>query len=537
MKLALLAILIAHAALAGPTFRVTFDEQIRAEPASGRLVIYLIKHGADIPPGTPPASGPFWHDPQPMYGVWVDAASPGRPITIDNAATYFPAPLDVLAPGTYDAQAVLDMHELHSSWRMEPGNLLSAPVTFTVSADDPDPIVAIELTEIVGQPEPPPLIQGVEIVEIRSTLLSEFRGRDVVLRAGVVLPLDHNPSRRYPAIYEVPGFGGDHYGAYAHAVSAQRAPSDSPRAALARAAFWIVLDPESGNGHTLFADSDNNGPVGRALITELIPAIEQRFNLIPQPSARLLRGHSSGGWSTLWLTVTYPEVFGGCWSSAPDPVDFRRFQLVDIYAKLDGPTGAPNQIGSMYYDQSHPPKELNSYRSDGQNLMSIRQENLMEEVIGPDNASAQQWDSWQAVFGPRNAAGRPAAMYDPHTGRIDPAIAHHYRRFDISHRFAEEPAKYLPIFRDRVRLVVGDQDNFHLEQAVMLLSKRIDDAIAAMPGFTPRSTWTGYIRIVPGYDHGSIHDSPEVQAFIPEILAALGAAGHLVADAPIKAAP
>ncbi len=36
-------------------------------------------------------------------------------------------------------------------------------------------------------------------------------------------------------------------------------------------------------------------------------------------------GHSSGGWSSLWLQIEHPEVFGGVWSLAPDPVDFRDF--------------------------------------------------------------------------------------------------------------------------------------------------------------------------------------------------------------------
>ena len=528
MKRMLLAIVVTPAAaLAGPTFVVKFDPAARDQPASGRLVVYLVKHGADIPPGTPPSSGPFWHDPQPMFGVSVLDVMPGQPMVVDNDATYFPSPLEALPPGTYDAQAVLDIHSNNSAWRMEPGNLASNTVTFTITGADPDPRVDIALVDVVLAPEAPPLMTGVDIVEVRSALLSEFHGRDIMLRAGVVAPIDAVPSRRYPAVYEVPGFGGDHLGAYGHAVGMQRIDPASPEGRLARSAYWIVLDPESGNGHTLFADSANNGPVGQALTTELIPAIEKRYRLIAEPSARLLRGHSSGGWSTIWLATTYPETFGGCWSSAPDPVDFRRFQLVDIYAKLEGPTGAPNRIGSMYQDQSNPPRWLNSYRADGQDLMTIRQENLMEEVLGPHNTSGQQWDSWQAVFGPRDLAGRPAALYEPLTGRIDMSIARQYLAFDISARLASDPERYLPMFRDRVRIVVGDEDNFHLEQAVMLLSQRIDDLLAIGVDEMPRDQWTGYVKVVRGYDHGSVHDSMEVRAFPGEMLRSLDSAGHI----------
>src|SRR5690606_23745056 len=65
---------------------------------------------------------------------------------------------------------------------------------------------------------------------------------------------------------------------------------------------------------------------------ELIPTVDQKYRTIAQATARFLTGHSSGGWASLWLQVNYPDEFGGVWSLAPDPVDFRSFQNVDLYA-------------------------------------------------------------------------------------------------------------------------------------------------------------------------------------------------------------
>ena len=78
-------------------------------------------------------------------------------------------------------------------------------------------------------------------------------------------------------------------------------------------------------------DSANNGPYGRAIMTELIPYLEERFRILRQPYARLLTGGSTGGWESLALQVYHPEFFGGTWTLFPDPVDFRRYQLVNIY--------------------------------------------------------------------------------------------------------------------------------------------------------------------------------------------------------------
>ncbi len=70
------------------------------------------------------------------------------------------------------------------------------------------------------------------------------------------------------------------------------------------------------------------GPWGDALVKEFIPAMENTYRC---NGARLLWGHSSGGWTVLWLQTHYPKVFAGCWSSSPDPVDFRSFQRVNLY--------------------------------------------------------------------------------------------------------------------------------------------------------------------------------------------------------------
>ena len=506
------------ASAAPPALSVGFDAAVRNEPATGRLVVYLIREGARLGPQAQPADGPFWHDQQPMFGVDLKDLAPNTAVVIDDNATSFPDVYSRLAPGTYRVQAVLDLHRDNSDWREEQGNLYSDVRSLTVEpgAARPDP-VRIILRRAV-EPREWPAVPGVERFEMRSALLSDFHGRDVMLRAGVVLPTALEPDRRYPAVYEVPGFGGDARGALGTAQARPRIPAGTPAAALAAAAFWITLDPESGNGHTLFADSANNGPWGRALTEELIPALEAKYPLAASPDARLLRGHSSGGWSTLWLAITYPDTFGAAWPSSPDPVDFRRLQLPDIYKQK-------NIFTRLDIDDFPTPPlttdlpQIPAYRMNSTPVMTTRQENLMEQVLGVDNTSGQQWDSWFAVFGPRNEGGNPAALFDPVTGRIDHAIAEQYRKYDIADLVRRDPGRLAPIFRERIRLVVGEQDNFYLNEAVALLKADLD----AIP--MDGQTGPGYIKIVQGKDHGSVFGTPEVQSFPAEMLAHLSAHG------------
>jgi len=500
------------------SFRVSVDPKVApgGVPVSGRLVISLIADGAQVPPQAEPNDAPFWSAPQPMFGVDVTNLAPGALFTLDGAtagADFALAPLKDLAPGKYRAQARLITARTSSHWNDDPGNLFSLPTTFELKSGNP---VAVDFTLTgVTATRPFKAVPGAELFEIRSELLSAFHKRDVTLRAGVVLPTRIEPGRTYAAVYEIPGFGGDHRDAPRRATR-RTMTRDQTQADLAASTFWIILDPESPNGHHLFADSANNGPVGEALVKELIPALEAKYPLAAKPEARLLRGHSSGGWSTVWLAITYPQTFGGAWASSPDPVDLRAFQLVDIYA------------ADNFYTDPKTGRDLVSYRTDGVDRMTIRQENGGERVLGPNQTSGQQWHSWQAAWGPRGpvgGAGHPAALYDSVTGAINKNVLNHYSRYDIAALVRADPKRYGEPLRRNVRLVVGDADDFSLHVAAGMLKQAVD-ALPPLDGAA-----RGSIEILPGLDHGTVMGHPSVRGFAKEMVDHLRAAG-LVGSGP-----
>jgi hypothetical protein len=506
----LLIVLLASSAKA-VTFSVSFPASARNDPGTGRLVVYLIRVGARVSPMHKPADGFIEEDPQPIYGIDVADLKPGDAATVDDGATSFPMKLSQLPAGKYRAQAVLDMHRDSSDWQREPGNLYSDVVFFDISAGGNSKASAVKLDlKYVVKERPIPDSKSVQIVQVRSKLLSDFRHRDVYLRAGVALPVNYDPQRAYPAVYEVPGYGGDHYMAIYKATMRARRPRGSAAEEVAGNTFWIFLDPESPNGHTLFADSAVNGPCGQALVAELIPELEKRFNLIAQPSARIITGHSSGGWSSIWLATEYPDTFGACWSSSPDPVDLRRLELVDIY-------GSDN----LYVDANG--KEIPAAKFDGKVTMFTRQENGMEHVLGPRNDSSQQWDSWQGVWGNPDQFGNPKPLYDPIGGKIDHAEAETYRKYDIGDRLRKDPNRFAPLFRQRIRIVVGDADTYYLNEAVHLLKQDLDQLDPPQPN----DSGPGYIKFVPGADHGSVMDSPAHRAWAAEMMEHLRKSGHI----------
>jgi len=505
-----------HAPQAEPGLSVVLDEGVASAPLSGRLLVFLLRSGARAGRGAEPANAPFYDDPQPIFSTNVSAWAPGAVQRLPDNADAFPVPLRELPPGVYTAQAVLDIAEENSNWRREPGNLFSKPVRIEVAKDGLPPSAVLTLSERVSD-EKPAWQSNVKVVEVESALLSAARGRPVTLRAAVVPPRDFDGATRYAAVYMVPGFGGDHSMAAGMTGWRERMKPGTPEYELARSTYLIVLDPEGPNGHHLFADSANNGPVGTALTKELIPALERELPLRPEPEARIVTGHSSGGWSSLWLALTYPDTFGACWSGAPDPVDFHAMQKINLY-----------EDANFYTDAAG--NDLASNEQGGQVLMTIRQENQWEEVRGPGNSSGQQWDSWFAVFGPRDEAGRPAALFDPATGVIDRAVVEQFRAFDIVARLKADPARFVPTFRERIRITVGGEDEWELDAAVALLDAALDELGVPMDG----AQSPGRITIVPGTDHGTVVRSPAYRAIPAEMVAHLDQFGLRVKPVPAR---
>jgi hypothetical protein len=488
------------ASAAAPTaaplsFSISLATQPSADVASGRLCVYLVPEDLN-PRGEWAARADGAGDRKLVYAIDVKDARVGATFIVDSRADFAVRSLDQLAPGKWQAQAVFDIQHNTSSWFSETGNPISTTVRFDLPAKEP---VKLELNELTAGSQFNDR-SGVEFVSVRSKLLSDFRQRDVVLHAAVIKPAKLDPNRRYPAVYAIPGFGGRATMATRIAELRSRVQRDPDADTLSQIALEIWLDPEGPNGHTLFADSAVNGPCARALIEELIPAIEAKYpQLISHPAARVVTGHSSGGWSSLWLGTQYPQTFGKVWSTAPDPIDFRKFQLINLY-----------DDASFYTDAKG--TEISSMREGNDSTLTVREENADEHVLGPGNRSAQQWDSWMAVWGSRDAEGWPADLFDAKTGAIDRAEAERYKPFDLGLQLRTQPEKMVPIWRDHVRIVVGDRDTYYLNEAVQLVKTDLQklDTNAG-------KSW-GYIKLVSGADHSSVLGSADAKQIPGEML-------------------
>ena len=468
-----------------PRIVVSFPAEVHPESITGRILLFLSRSE-----GWEPRYASGYFNIQPVYAIDVTNLKPEQPIVFSPEkfrspeALAFPGPIDRLEQGTYYAQALIDLDNTRPKFNSGPGNLYSQVVKCDLPMSMIDTIELVTDHVIEGR-IPPEDTDHVKLVEIHSKLMSDFHGREFKLRAGVILPKDYNemPERQFSTLYSVPGFSGDHRSAWRQ--------QEESSIQLIR----VYLDPQVPLGHSVFADSANNGPCGEALIKELIPEIERRFRAIPHACGRFITGHSSGGWSSLWLQVTYPDFFGGCWSFAPDPVDFRAFQTMNIYEDQNG-----------HWTREGYPRPL--ARRNNNVGATFTQANRWEYVVGYGN----QLNSFNAVFSPRGADSKPRPIMDKLTGFIDPEVAEYWKRYDIRLVLEQNWPVLASKLKGKIHVIAGAWDTFYLNNAVEYLND-----------FLKTTDYEGYVEIHPG-DHISFSTDKLTERIGREITERLEAA-------------
>ena len=432
----------AQGAKTGPVLSVILDPKVAKSAISGRVFLVLSKSESK---GITPE--PRWIEPDPFFGLDVSSIKPGEPLIIDNKWQGFPLEnIGKVPPGTYWASANLDLNKASRKIFSSEGNYFSKSVKVEIGSVNQAPAVLV-LDQVFHEPQFPET-EVVKLAQMESKLLSKFHGRKIMLRAGVALPQSYkdNKDRKYPAIYEVPGFGGNHFAALS-------SPGRGKTAVEGEEVVHITLDPDCPLGHHVFADSANNGPWGKALTEEFIPFLEKEFRLIPQSWARLVTGHSSGGWSSLWLQLKYPNVFGGVWSTAPDPVDFRDFQKINLYAS--------NQ--NMFKDEKGKDRPIG--RRGDTPFLFYKPFSDMELVMGRGG----QLGSFEAVFSERDSQGYPKKLWDRKTGVIDSDTAESWKKYDIRLLVENNKDALFGKLKGKIHVYMGDKDTFYLEGATRLL--------------------------------------------------------------------
>ena len=114
-----------------------------------------------------------------------------------------------------------------------------------------------------------------------------------------------------------------------------------------------------------------------------------------------------------------------------------------------------------------------------------------ERVLG---SYGGQMSSFEAVFSPRGADGRPMQLFDRETGDVNPEVAKAWERYDIATILRHNWATLGPKLKGKIHLIVGADDTFHLEESAHLLEDTIKQ-LGGKPDF----------RYIPGGTHFNLY--------------------------------
>lgn len=440
-------------------FHVLVGPQITT-PVSGRLLIFLTagKGLKSVDENHSTLSAVY------VAAKEVANLSAGSAVDVDTDDVAFPAGFSSLKPGDYQAQAVLDVHHNYNYGGREAGDPISDVVALESYSPGQGPEPTFTLNQFAperpSRPDPPGFEKSGHLEDLVSPVLTAFSGRPTHVRAWVITPpgYDEHPKERYPTVYWTHGFGGNLAGAKRSGEMILELMASNKVPPM----IWVMLDESCPTGTHEFDDSVNNGPWGKALTTEYIPYLETKYRMDARPSGRFLQGHSSGGWATLQLQIDYPKVFGGTWSTSPDPSDFHDFSGIDLYA--------PH--ANVYKRADGTPYPI--IRDHDKVIATFEELAHNEEVLGPYGG---QIASFEWVFSPRDADGRPVPMFDRKTGDVDPAVvAYWHDQYDLAYIVQSTWAERGGDLRGKIHVFVGTADTFYLDGA----AHRLDAVLSAL---------------------------------------------------------
>jgi enterochelin esterase-like enzyme len=435
-------------------FRVKAADTLPA-PVSGRLLLFLKQGTGDkevsineFRPTDTWVAAQEIHDLEPGDSVEVNA---------DQAA--FPKPFSELNAGLYEVQAVLDVDHNYNYTGRTPEDWVSNVVTLAGwkpgSAAEPEIVLDHHAEEDPQRTATFEKLKATATADVarlegfESPALTRFWGRPTKIQAWVILPPVYakGTSETYPTVYWTHGFGGGINGAL---VSGLRI-YERMKAGKMPPMIWVMLDESCPQGTHEFADSVNDGPWGTALTTEFIPWIEKKYRMDARRDGRFVQGHSSGGWASLQLEINYPKVFGGTWSTSPDPSDFHDFTNIDLYAE--------HANAYRRADGSATPL----IRDKGKVVATFEQFARLEQVLGPYGG---QIASFEWVFSPKSESGAPEQMFDRATGDVDAkVVAYWHDHWDLANIVKAQWAERGPDLKGRIHLFVGTADTFYLDGA------------------------------------------------------------------------
>jgi enterochelin esterase family protein len=137
-------------------------------------------------------------------------------------------------------------------------------------------------------------------------------------RVAVFSPRERADDVALPMLYYLPGYGGS---SEDFLTAGERSPFARLVQQMAADGFALriaVVDARNRWGGSQYLNSPAQGNYADYVCDEIVPTVEARFALAKGRNARIVAGHSSGGYGALMLGMKRQKLFGAVIGLSPD---------------------------------------------------------------------------------------------------------------------------------------------------------------------------------------------------------------------------
>jgi S-formylglutathione hydrolase FrmB len=250
---------------------------------------------------------------------------------------------------------------------------------------------------------------------------------------------DHDPGRRYPAVYVITGFFG-HIAMWRNRTAFRQPFPETADAVFARGeappAILVYVDCWTSYGGSQYLDSPGTGRYHSYLCDEIVPWVDANYRTLPDAAHRAITGKSSGGYGAMITPMLRPELFGALATHAGDAL-FEYCYMHDF----------PDAV-----------RDLRSY--DGSIWNWWEDFNSRVAFTKPEDAKLLEMLGYSAAYSPRED-GIPELPFDTVTGVLRPVIWQRWLDLDpvrMVSRYAEAMRSQRAIWIDS-----GTSDEWYMD--------------------------------------------------------------------------
>ncbi|HZZ65441.1 MAG TPA: alpha/beta hydrolase-fold protein [Candidatus Baltobacteraceae bacterium] len=261
---------------------------------------------------------------------------------------------------------------------------------------------------------------------------------------------DANGSTRYPVLYCLHGYTGDAAALIAARPWETNVVQWIDRLILAgrmQPALLVIVDGFTRLGGSQYVNSVHNGNYATYVIEDVVGHVDRSYRTLAREAGRAVLGKSSGGFGSLYLTMTYPGTFAAfaCHS------------------------------GDSYFWYAQPRGFVDAHRTlerHGWNIAAFVEDFESKPKRQPAEYTTMEMLAYTAAYSPRSAAAFDLELpFDRETGALRDEVFARWLAFDPAEMCLRKQAE---LARLRLRyLDCGRRDEYGLDVGARLLAQRM----------------------------------------------------------------